>query len=121
MPGSIDLFFFKNLSVKNQPSSLYSLSIMLKRSFIVKTSLRKSKIRDNQQEYRWCIDILFLDPQGEQHQTRPYIKSLELSLHPDFQPSERTIKSPGPYRIIERGWGGFDIPILINVWLLLYT
>ena len=44
-----------------------------------------------------------------------FIKQVVFSLHPSFNNSVRTFKSP-PYEIHEEGWGEFDIAIKLHFW-----
>ena len=44
-----------------------------------------------------------------------FIKQVVFSLHPSFNNSIRSFKSP-PYEIHEEGWGEFDIGIKLHFW-----
>jgi transcription initiation factor IIF auxiliary subunit len=83
--------------------------MVAKRTILVRTSVKKYKVREGMQEYKWAMEVLFL--QKEHH-----VKSVEYVLHPDFAPVPPIRNAP--YRVKNKGWGGFEVQITIKVLFL---
>lgn len=62
---------------------------------------------------QWSIEICLVDDKGQEVPATIFDK-VAYHLHPTFQNPTRTYKQP-PFRIEEKGWGGFDIPITLSL------
>lgn len=62
---------------------------------------------------KWSIQVSMLDAQGNE-QPAKILDKVTYTLHPTFSNPIRAIKQQ-PFRIEEKGWGGFDIPISIHI------
>lgn len=61
----------------------------------------------------WLVEIVMLNADGQEMPANILDKVTYL-LHPTFVNPVRTLKQP-PFRVEEKGWGEFDIPISIHL------
>lgn len=61
----------------------------------------------------WSIEICLVDDKGKEVPATLFEK-VTYHLHPTFANPVRSFKKP-PFRIEEKGWGGFDIPITLTL------
>ncbi|VEU20739.1 DEKNAAC101628 [Brettanomyces naardenensis] len=61
----------------------------------------------------WSIEICLVDDKGSEVPATLFDK-VTYHLHPTFVNPVRSFKKP-PFRIEEKGWGGFDIPIVLTL------
>ncbi|QPG75208.1 hypothetical protein FOA43_002558 [Brettanomyces nanus] len=61
----------------------------------------------------WTIEICLVDDKGNEIPATLFDK-VTYHLHPTFSNPVRAYKKP-PFRIDEKGWGGFDIPITLTI------
>lgn len=62
---------------------------------------------------KWSVQISMLDAQGNEVPAK-ILDKVTYTLHPTFPNPIRVIKQQ-PFRIEEKGWGEFDIPIAIHI------
>lgn len=62
---------------------------------------------------QWSIEVSMLNEAGQEIPAN-IIDKVTYSLHPTFANPIRSIKAK-PFRVEERGWGEFDIPIAIHL------
>ncbi|EMG50828.1 TAF14 Transcription initiation factor TFIID subunit 14 [Candida maltosa Xu316] len=62
---------------------------------------------------QWSIQISMLDAQGKEHPAK-ILDKVTYTLHPTFPNPIRTLKQQ-PFKVEEKGWGEFDIPIAIHI------
>ncbi|KAI5960555.1 TAF14 [Candida pseudojiufengensis] len=62
---------------------------------------------------KWSIQISMLDSQGKEIPAK-ILDKVTYTLHPTFSNPIRSLKQQ-PFKIEEKGWGEFDIPISIHI------
>jgi transcription initiation factor IIF auxiliary subunit len=60
----------------------------------------------------WSVEVWLLDDDGNQTQSNVFEKVV-YKLHPSFPKPTQTIKKH-PYKIEEKGWGEFDMTIVLH-------
>ncbi|KAF2278658.1 putative Ran-specific GTPase-activating protein 1 [Westerdykella ornata] len=61
---------------------------------------------------QWSIELWLLDDNGNEVPANVFEKAV-YNLHPSFERARQTFKKP-PFRIEEKGWGEFDMTIVLT-------
>lgn len=79
---------------------------------IASSKVSTSKVVDESEaSHQWSCFVRGPDD----YDVSTFIKQVVFSLHPSFNNSVRSFKSP-PYEIHEEGWGEFDIAVKLHFW-----